>query len=75
MKDIVKSSTMSVNIPPIIDPLINLLKYNGNTPFGDQLLLDTPDLLSFHDHTKSFLKKLREIKGRLLPPATPIIKQ
>ena len=60
----------------MIYPIINLLKYNGNTLFGDQLLLGIdPYLPSFHENTKSFLKHLGAIKGRLPPPATPITHQ
>ena len=67
---------MSENTPPMIAPLINLLTYNGITPFGDQLLLDTTqDQPSLHDHNKSFLKQLISIKGRIPPPSTPITKQ
>ena len=63
-------------IPPMTTTLTDLLKYNRNTPFRNQLLLGTaPDLPSLHDHTNSFLKQKREIKGRFPPTATPIIQQ
>ena len=63
-------------IPPMIVPLVNLLKYNGNTPFSSQLLLGTaPDIPYLHDHTNSFLKQTRAIKGGIMPPDTPTTKK
>ena len=53
-----------------------LLKYNGITPFGDQLLLGKAlDLPSLHNQAKIILKQLREINGRLPPLSTPITQQ
>ena len=76
MKEILNMIRMSKNTPPMIDPLINLIKYNIITPFGDQIFLGiAPDLPSLHDHTKSFFKQLRAIKGVLQTPATPIAQQ
>ena len=76
MKEIGKRIRMSENTPPIIALIIDLLKYNGNTPFGDQLLIGTdPDIPSLHDHTNIFLKQLISIKGRFPPPSAPITKQ
>ena len=60
----------------MIAPLINILKYKGNTPFGSQLLLGTAtDIPSLNGHIKNFLKKIRAIKERLLPPDTLITQQ
>ena len=76
MKEIRKRSRMSETNSPIIAPLINLLKYKVSNPFSNQLLLGTaPDLPSLHEHTKTFLKQLRLIKGRLTPLVTPITQQ
>ena len=63
---------MSENTTPIISPLVNLIKYSGITPFGDQILLGkAPDLPSLHNQTKIFLKQLREIKGDYQPRPPP----
>ena len=76
MKDIGKRIRVSEKNPPIMAPLIDILKYNGKIPFGDQLLLGTaPDLSSLQDHINSFLKQIRAIRGRLPTPTTPITKQ
>ena len=60
MKEIGNMISMSENAPPMIAPLLNLLKYHENTPFDEQLMLGTaPDIPSLHDHTNSSLKHLR----------------
>ena len=59
MKYIIKRNRMSGKTPPIIAPIIDLLKYNGNTTFGEQLLLGTDTYLPYlHDHTNIFLKQI-----------------
>ena len=76
MKEIKKMSSMSLKTPPMIASLIDLLKYNINTPYCDQLLIDIALYISsLHDHTKSFLKQLRAIKGMLPLPSTPITEE
>ena len=76
MKEIKKMSSMSLKTPPMIASLIDLLKYNINTPFCDQLLIDKALYIpSLHDHTKSFLEHIRAIRGRIPTPSTPITQQ
>ena len=50
---------MYQNIPPIMRKLVNILKYNGITHYGDQLLLGTaPDIPSLDPGNNKYLKEL-----------------
>ena len=67
---------MSRETSPMIAPPINILKYNVNNSFGDQLLLGIAlDLPSLNDQINTSLKKIRAIKGRLPTLDTPSTQQ
>ena len=54
-------------------PLVDILKYNGITHYGDQLLLETePDTPLLDPNTRKYPKELQEISKILPPKATTI---
>ena len=72
MKEVSNRSRMSEGTPPMISPLVDLLKYNSITDYADKILLGTAELLpDIDEHTQLYLDQLKAVKGVLPEKAEP----
>ena len=73
MEDIFSRSGISENTPPMTEPLVQILAYNGITEWGDNMLLgEEVDNTSGNLHTRKFLKHLNSVAGDILENTLPL---